>query len=105
MHAVVLIDQAPIRASIASDCMEAMSRLEGARVGWHHFERKDKPAFARWRAREFGALLVRRGRLRPRSEMHRRSSVKSRSRCVAHFKILILLINASWHGGATQPRP
>lgn len=59
MHAVVLIDQAPIRASIASDCMEAMSRLEGARVGWHHFERKDKPAFARWRAREFGALLSR----------------------------------------------
>ena len=24
---------------------------------WFHFERKDKPAFARWRAREFGALL------------------------------------------------
>lgn len=34
-----------------------MSRLELARTGWHHFERKDKPAFARWRAREFGALL------------------------------------------------
>ena len=32
-------------------------RLERARVGWHNFERKDKPAFARWRAREFGVLL------------------------------------------------
>ena len=34
-----------------------MTRLEDARSGWHRFERKDKPAFARWRAREFGALL------------------------------------------------
>jgi hypothetical protein len=34
-----------------------MRRLERARTGWHHFERKDKPAFVRWRAREFGALL------------------------------------------------
>ena len=34
-----------------------MAQLERARVGWHHFERKDKPAFNRWRAREFGALL------------------------------------------------
>ena len=36
-----------------------MARLERARSGWHHFERKDKPAFIRWRAREFGALLSR----------------------------------------------
>jgi hypothetical protein len=34
-----------------------MARLERARSGWHRFERKDKPAFVRWRAREFGALL------------------------------------------------
>jgi len=34
-----------------------MARLEKARLGWHRFERKDKPAFIRWRAREFGALL------------------------------------------------
>ena len=33
--------------------------MERARLGWHHFERKDKPAFVRWRAREFGALLSR----------------------------------------------
>ncbi len=36
-----------------------MARLEQVRRGWHNFERKDKPAFARWRAREFGALLSR----------------------------------------------
>jgi hypothetical protein len=36
-----------------------MARLERARAGWHRFERKDKPAFIRWRAREFGALLSR----------------------------------------------
>lgn len=34
-----------------------MARLERARAGWFHFERKDKPAFGRWRASEFGALL------------------------------------------------
>ena len=34
-----------------------MARLDRARADWFHFERKDKPAFARWRAREFGALL------------------------------------------------
>jgi hypothetical protein len=34
-----------------------MARLERARSGWNRFERKDKPAFVRWRAREFGALL------------------------------------------------
>jgi len=56
---IVLIDQSPLRERVAADCSGAMSRLERARAGWHHFERKDKPAFARWRAREFGALLSR----------------------------------------------
>lgn len=54
---IVVIDQKPLRRSAAADCTEAMARLEDARAGWHRFERKDKPAFARWRAREFGALL------------------------------------------------
>jgi hypothetical protein len=54
---IVLIDQEPLRERVAAECSEAMARLERARAGWHHFERKDKPAFARWRAREFGALL------------------------------------------------
>jgi hypothetical protein len=56
---IVLIDQAPLRERVAAQCSDAMARLEQVRVGWHHFERKDKPAFARWRAREFGALLSR----------------------------------------------
>jgi hypothetical protein len=34
-----------------------MEQLEQARLRWHQFERQDKPAFVRWRAREFGALL------------------------------------------------
>lgn len=53
----MLIDQEPLREGVAAECSKAMARLERARAGWHHFERKDKPAFARWRAREFGALL------------------------------------------------
>jgi hypothetical protein len=55
--AMVLINQESLREPAANDCSEAMTRLERARARWHHFERKDKPAFVRWRAREFGALL------------------------------------------------
>ena len=54
---LILIDQEPLRASTAADCKSTMARLQQARAGWHHFERKDKPAFTRWRAREFGPLL------------------------------------------------
>jgi len=54
---IVLIDQVPLREAAATECTKAMAQLERARTGWHHFERKDKPAFVRWRAREFGPLL------------------------------------------------
>jgi hypothetical protein len=54
---LVLIDHEPLRRMAAADCTEAMERLDDARAGWHRFEREDKPAFARWRAREFGPLL------------------------------------------------
>jgi len=57
--AVVLLDQEPLRKTVAADCTRAMARLDRARAGWHRFERMDKPAFGRWRAREFGALLSR----------------------------------------------
>lgn len=56
---IVLIDQGPLRETASGDCTRAMARLERARAGWHRFERNDKPAFIRWRAREFGALLSR----------------------------------------------
>src|SRR5436853_4761398 len=55
--AIVLLNQEPLRQAVAADCTGAMAQLERVRAGWFHFERKDKPAFARWRAREFGALL------------------------------------------------
>jgi hypothetical protein len=54
---IVLIDQAPLRRSIAAECTSAMARLDEVRAGWHRFDREDRPAFIRWRAREFGALL------------------------------------------------
>ena len=56
---LILIDQDPLRRAAAADCTAMMARLERARAGWHRFEHKDKPAFARWRAREFGPLLSR----------------------------------------------
>ena len=56
---IVLIDAQPFRDRATADCSAARARLEQARSSWHRFERKDKPAFARWRAREFGALLSR----------------------------------------------
>ena len=57
MRHLILIDQEPLRRSAAAACADAMAWLEDARAGWHRFEREDKPAFARWRAREFGPLL------------------------------------------------
>src|SRR5258707_12921693 len=54
---IVWIEQAPLRASAAGECTDMMARLEQARLCWHQFERQDKPAFVRWRAREFGSLL------------------------------------------------
>src|SRR5262249_41254451 len=54
---IIWIEQAPLRASAAGECTDMMARLEHARRCWHQFERQDKPAFVRWRAREFGALL------------------------------------------------
>jgi hypothetical protein len=54
---IVWIEQTPLRASAAGECTDMMARLEQARRCWHQFERQDKPAFVRWRARQFGALL------------------------------------------------
>ncbi len=56
---IVLVNQEPLRETAAADCTSTRVRLERVRAGWHRFERKDKPAFVRWRAREFGALLSR----------------------------------------------
>ncbi|MGH7935782.1 MAG: J domain-containing protein [Chthoniobacterales bacterium] len=54
---MIFIDQGPLRSAANTNCHAAMGDLEEARSLWHHFERKDKPSFIRWRAREFGALL------------------------------------------------
>ncbi len=54
---LVWIDQAPLRANAAAECTDMMMNLERARLSWNQFERQDKPAFIRWRAREFGGLL------------------------------------------------
>ena len=53
----MLIDQAPLRDRAAARLFRSQDSTGSGRSGWHRFERKDKPAFARWRAREFGALL------------------------------------------------
>jgi hypothetical protein len=54
---IILIDQQPLRRRVAGDCADLLERLEVVRIAWHQFDREDKPAFIRWRAREFGALL------------------------------------------------
>jgi hypothetical protein len=54
---IISVQQEPLREAEAANCSRAKTRLEQARGQWHRFERKDKPAFVRWRAREFGALL------------------------------------------------
>lgn len=54
---LVVIDQTPLREATGAECAAAMAQLEEARAAWHRFDREDKPAFVRWRAREFGPLL------------------------------------------------
>ena len=54
---IIIIDQRPLRRGLASECAAALRKLEEVKVGWHQFDREDRPAFVRWRAREFGALL------------------------------------------------
>jgi hypothetical protein len=56
---IVLLDQEPLRREAASQCRQAMARLEEARAEWKRFEREDKPAFGRWMASTFGPLLTR----------------------------------------------
>lgn len=56
-HAIVLLDQTPLRRSVAEECSALRVRLSEARIAWHRFEREDKQSFVRWRARAFGSLL------------------------------------------------
>jgi hypothetical protein len=56
---IVPVDQGPIRRKAASECSRAMARLERARGEWKRFEHEDKPAFGRWMAATFGAMLTR----------------------------------------------
>lgn len=59
MWALVWVDQGPLRREAASECSRAMERLEEARERWRRFEREDQPAFQRWKAATFGALMSR----------------------------------------------
>jgi hypothetical protein len=54
---LVLIDQGPLRAKASEDCRREMRRLERAREEWRRFEQEDQPAFSRWMAVTFGALM------------------------------------------------
>jgi len=54
---LVPLDQGPLRRRAVSECGREMARLEKLRVEWKRFENEDKPAFARWMAATFGAVL------------------------------------------------
>ena len=56
---LVALDQGPLRRKTASECSREMARLEKVRAEWRRFEQEDRPAFERWRAATFGALLSR----------------------------------------------
>lgn len=56
---LVWVDQGPLRRKTASECGQAMDKLEKARAEWRRFEREDQPAFQRWKAATFGALMSR----------------------------------------------
>jgi len=56
---LVWVDQRPLRREAASECGRAMDRLEKARREWKRYEREDQPAYQRWMASTFGALMSR----------------------------------------------
>lgn len=56
---LIKLDQGPLRQKAASECGRVMQKLEKARREWQRFEREDRPAFARWMAATFGAILTR----------------------------------------------
>ncbi|MEP6672058.1 MAG: J domain-containing protein [Chthoniobacter sp.] len=56
---LVWVDQRPLRREAASECGRAMQRLEKARSEWKRYEREDQPAYQRWMASTFGALMSR----------------------------------------------
>lgn len=55
---IVLIDGTSLRKDAATECKRAMAKLDSARAQWHRFETEDRPAFERWLAGTFGALLT-----------------------------------------------
>jgi hypothetical protein len=55
---IVPIDDGPLRKHAAKDCKRAMAKLEAARAELRRYEQEDGPAFGRWMAGTFGALMT-----------------------------------------------
>lgn len=56
---ITWIDQRPLRDHAHTECGKIMVRLETTRVEWRRYEAQDIPAFEKWKAQTFGALLSR----------------------------------------------
>ncbi len=54
---MILLDQRPMRQKAASECGRALARLEKSKAEWKRFQQNDQPAFSRWIASTFEALL------------------------------------------------
>ncbi len=55
---LLLVDQEPLRQAATDACRRTMRDLEKARAEWVRFTEEDQPAYARWIAATFGALLT-----------------------------------------------
>lgn len=55
---LVRINQRPLRRKTATECSRELAKLEKARAEWRRFDREDRPAFERWMAGRFGAVLT-----------------------------------------------
>lgn len=55
---IILLDERPLRAQAAQEFHETMGKLEKARTQWRRYEQEDQPAYGRWMARTFGALMT-----------------------------------------------
>jgi hypothetical protein len=55
---LLVVDGTPIRKKARRDYQKAVRDLAAARLESERFQQEDKPAFSRWMAKKFGALLA-----------------------------------------------
>jgi hypothetical protein len=110
---LVRVNQRPLRRKAASECSRELAKVEKIRAEWQRFDREDKPAFDRWMAVTFGALLTQlrdsESALREKELLVQEVEVEychvgARSYRAAYLAVMRRR-NATWRVGDPEPPP